>query len=148
MLVDIITTINGRRMHTLEDTTLGREKVREFGIVRRATPIASVMIDDATNGGAPLVDADESPTIVQDGNCNGVGNNGAGTSAWGGGALGWQQKAGPITQKKTVLRQLQRMRMMGNNDDDITISHEIKRHKDDEGWQSQGNQLVRLQMQQ
>ena len=34
--------------------------------------------------------------------------------------------------------------MMGNNDDDITISHESKRHKDDEGWQSQGDRLLQI----
>ena len=39
------------------------------------------MVDDATNGGAPLADADESPTIASDGNGNGIGNGGAGASA-------------------------------------------------------------------
>jgi len=34
--------------------------------------------------------------------------------------------------------------MMGNNDDDITISHESKRHKNDEGWQSQGDRLLQI----
>ena len=58
------------------------------------------MVDDATNGGAPLNDADESPMIAHNGEGNGFGNGGAGASARGGGALGRQQKAGSITQQK------------------------------------------------
>ena len=34
---------------------------------------------------------------------------------------------------------------MGNGDDDISISHESKRHnKDDEGWQSPGDRLLQI----
>ena len=36
--------------------------------------------------------------------------------------------------------------MTGTNDDDMTISHRSKRHKDDEGWQSQGDQLLQIVM--
>ncbi len=43
---------------------------------------------------------DKSPTIAHDGNGDGVGNGGAGASARGGNALGRQQQAGPITQRK------------------------------------------------
>ncbi len=80
----------------LEDTTVGRERALEFSIVRWASAVASVMVDDATDGGALLADADESPTIARDGD----GNGGAGASARGGGALGRRQNAGPITQRK------------------------------------------------
>ena len=81
---------------------VGRERAREFGIVRWASAVASVIVDDATDGGAPLNNADESPGITRDGDCNGVGNGGAGAgaSARGGGALGRRQNAGPITQWK------------------------------------------------
>ena len=97
-LGDIITAINGRRMRALEDMTLGRERVQEFGIIRRATAVASVMVNIATNRGAPLTDADESPRIAHDG--NGIGNGSAGASTRCGGTLGRRQKAGPITQRK------------------------------------------------
>ena len=56
------------------------------------------MANDVTDGGAPLADADESPTIARD--SDGVGNGGAGASAQGGGTLGWQKKVGLITQRK------------------------------------------------
>jgi hypothetical protein len=46
---------------------VGRERVQEFGIVKRATSVTSVMVDDATNRGVPLADADESPMIARDG---------------------------------------------------------------------------------
>ena len=54
-----------------------------------ASAIASVIVHDVTNGGAPLNDANESPTIACDSNGNGIGNSGAGAGAlaWGGGAL-------------------------------------------------------------
>ena len=97
---NVIATINGRRMHTLEDTTVGRERVRESGIVRRATNVASVMVNNATNGGAPLANANERPTIARNNDGNGIGNGGAGALARGGSALGRQQKVGLITQQK------------------------------------------------
>ncbi len=96
----------------MEDTTVGRERVQEFGIVRRATAVASIMFNDASNGGVWLVDVDESPRIAHDGNSDGVGNGSAGTSTRGGGALGQQQKAGPITQQKDGVE------MTSKNEDD------------------------------
>ena len=72
----------------LEDTMVARERAQEFGIVRWASAVASVIVNDATDGGAPLNNADESPTIACNGNGDGVGNGGAGASARGGGALG------------------------------------------------------------
>ena len=87
-------------MRALEDTTVGREWAREFSIIRWDSAVASGMVDDATDGGAPLNDADESPTIAHD------------RPQWqqqlrrqrrhprDGGALGRRQKAGPITQQK------------------------------------------------
>ena len=102
--------------------------------------VASIMVDDATDGWALLADADESPTIARNGNGNGVGASSAGASARGGGTLGWQQKVGPITQQKDgIERQRQRMRMTGNDDDNITISHKSKIHKNDKSWRSQGD---------
>ena len=80
--------------------TVGGERAQEFGIIRWASAVASVMVNDATNGGAPLADADKSPTIARDGYSNGIGNGGAGTLARDGGALGQRKKAGPITQRK------------------------------------------------
>ncbi len=56
------------------------------------------MVDDATDRGVQLADADKNPTIARDG--HGVGNRRASASARGGGALGWRQKAGAITQRK------------------------------------------------
>jgi hypothetical protein len=90
--------IDGRRMRALEDTMVGKERVQEFGIVRRATAVASIMVDDATDRGAPLADADESPMIARDG--DGIGNGGTGALAGGNNALGRRQKLGPITQQK------------------------------------------------
>ena len=87
----------------LEDMMVGREWAQELGIVGWASAVASAIVNDATNGGAPLNDADKSPTIAHDGNGNDVGNGGAsagaGASARGGGALGRRQNAGPITQR-------------------------------------------------
>ncbi len=73
-LGNVITIIDGMRMGTLEDRTVGREQAQEFGIVRRASAVASVMVADATSRGAPLADADKSPTIALDVNGDGVGN--------------------------------------------------------------------------
>jgi hypothetical protein len=89
VLGDVITTIDGRKMCMLEDTRVGREWAREFGIVRRASAVASAMVDNATNGGAPLADADKSPVIALDcnGDGNGISNGCASASARGGGAL-------------------------------------------------------------
>ena len=70
----------------MEDTMAARERAREFGIVRWASAVASVIVDDVTDR-APLNDADESPTIAYDGDGYGVGNSGAGALARGGGAL-------------------------------------------------------------
>ncbi len=67
----------------MEDMTVGRERVREFGIVRRATAVTSVMVNDATNRGVPFAYADESPTIAHDSDGNSVRNGGAGASARG-----------------------------------------------------------------
>ena len=71
----------------MEDTTVGRERVQGFDIIRRATAVPSVMVDDATSGGVPLANANKSPTIAPGGNS--VGNSDAGASARSGGALGW-----------------------------------------------------------
>ena len=90
-------------MRTLQETTIGREQAWEFGIFRWARAVASVMVNDATNGGAPLANADESPLIACNGNDNGVGNGGTGALARGGGALGRRQKAGPIMQQKDCI---------------------------------------------
>ena len=89
----------------MENTAVGRERAQEFGIVRWASAAASIIVDAATDGGAPLNDADESPTIARDGNGDGIGNGGAGADALaqGGGALGWQQNAGPITQQNNSI---------------------------------------------
>ena len=59
--------------------------------------VASVIVNDATNGGVPLNNADESPTIACNCDDNDVGNGGAGASARGSGALGQQKNAGPTT---------------------------------------------------
>ncbi len=58
------------------------------------------MVNNATDGGAPLADADESPTIARNGNGDDVGNGGAGASSRGSGALRRQQNVRPITQRK------------------------------------------------
>ena len=84
----------------MEDTTAGRKEAQEFGIVRWASAVPSVMVHNATNGGALLTNADESPTIARDDDGNSVGNGGAGASARGGSALGRPQNARPITQQK------------------------------------------------
>ena len=84
----------------MEDTRVGTERAQEFSIIMWTSAIASDMVDDATNGGAPLANADKSPTIARNGNGDGVGNGGAGTSARGGGALRQRQNAGLITQRK------------------------------------------------
>ena len=54
------------------DTTVGRERAQEFSIVRWASAVAFVMVNNATSKWVPLANADQSPTIARNGNGDGI----------------------------------------------------------------------------
>ena len=101
---NLIATIDGKRMHMLEDTAVRREWAQEFGIVRRrAITVASAMVDNATNEGAPFAYADKRPQLPATTTAMASAMAAPAQSARGDGALGWRQKAGPIMQQKDAL---------------------------------------------